>query len=210
LCIDPLISNINANKDIKGIPIGDKGAVVKCGGYADDIYAIMALDLVSIQNLFLEYEKLTQMSGLELNADKTELLVCRRNDGSREDDRRQPYQQAMPVYQQAMPEYHRARRDIQNIISNIDGHYLMKIKYLQKAFVIKSVDQVKICGIVFSKQLNIVLEKNISDKITKLEMQLKRWKCRNLNMLAKILIVKTFGLSQLNIKCNAYISLKSL
>ena len=44
---------------------------------------------------------------------------------------------------------------------------------------------------------------NILSKIEKLEQQLRRWMCRNLTPEGKILIVKTFGLSQLiyNLQC---------
>jgi hypothetical protein len=50
---------------------------------------------------------------------------------------------------------------------------------------------------VFSTNSNIEYEENIMDKIEKLENQLKKWMGRNLTIEGKILIVKTFGLSQL-------------
>ena len=51
--------------------------------------------------------------------------------------------------------------------------------------------------------LNLEYERNIQSKINKLEIQLKKWMCRNLTLEGKILIIKTYGLSQLiyNLQC---------
>ncbi len=54
-----------------------------------------------------------------------------------------------------------------------------------------------ICGITFSRTPSIAYNKNITEKITKLERQLNIWRQRNLSLEGKILIVKTFGISQL-------------
>jgi exonuclease III len=80
LCIDPLLRNINKNKNIKKIDILRRNKVneelnLKAAAYADDISVICEKDNKSIQNVFNEYERLTLKSGLELNADKTEILV---------------------------------------------------------------------------------------------------------------------------------------
>jgi hypothetical protein len=50
---------------------------VKCkaGAYADDVHVICRSDRRSVRRVFEQYEKLTQRSGLELNADKTEILT---------------------------------------------------------------------------------------------------------------------------------------
>ena len=56
---------------------------------------------------------------------------------------------------------------------------------------------VKICGITFSNNPIIAYTANVKDKILKLEGQLNIWRQRNLSLKGKILIVKTFGLSQL-------------
>jgi len=58
-------------------------------------------------------------------------------------------------------------------------------------------DMVKICGISFSNNNELSYKENITNKITKLERQLDIWRTRNLTLEGKILIVKTFGLSQL-------------
>jgi hypothetical protein len=79
ICIDPLLRNLNKNRNIKGIRIRkkngkDEGINFKSSAYADDISVICEGEDDSIQNIFLEYERLTRKSGLELNADKTEIL----------------------------------------------------------------------------------------------------------------------------------------
>ena len=61
----------------------------------------------------------------------------------------------------------------------------------------KTVESVKICGIVFSNNQIIAYNENIIDKIERLEKQLVRWLARGLSLEGKILIVKTFGLSQM-------------
>ena len=58
-------------------------------------------------------------------------------------------------------------------------------------------ESVKICGVVFSNNKNLAYKSNIKDKILKLEKQIVRWLPRGLSMEGKLLIVKTFGLSQL-------------
>jgi exonuclease III len=58
-------------------------------------------------------------------------------------------------------------------------------------------EKVKICGITFSNDDNISYKENVQDKIIKLERHLNIWRQRNLSLKGKILIVKTFGLSQL-------------
>ncbi len=57
--------------------------------------------------------------------------------------------------------------------------------------------KVKICGITFSNDSEEAYTDNIMEKITKLERQLNIWRQRNLTLQGKILIVKTFDISQL-------------
>ena len=78
LCIDPLIRNLNNNAKIKGVRISSKLTKEtinhKASGFADDISVITMNDIESINNIFYEYQRLTNKSGLTLNADKTEIL----------------------------------------------------------------------------------------------------------------------------------------
>jgi len=57
--------------------------------------------------------------------------------------------------------------------------------------------KVNICGITFSNKIELAYQDNTLNKIDKLERQLNIWKQRNLTLQGKILIVKTFGISQL-------------
>jgi len=58
-------------------------------------------------------------------------------------------------------------------------------------------EAVTICGITFSNNKDLAYKENITNKIIKLERQLDIWRGRQLTLEGKILIVKTFGISQL-------------
>ena len=78
LCMEPLLRNIEANNRIT--PVKSellRSDLPKSYAYADDVSAIIQNDGESLQQLFKEYERLTRTAGLELNADKTELLLVR-------------------------------------------------------------------------------------------------------------------------------------
>ena len=57
--------------------------------------------------------------------------------------------------------------------------------------------EMKICGIWYCTDKEREYELNITEKIKKLEHKIKLWRSRNLTFEGKILIIKTFGLSQL-------------
>ena len=63
--------------------------------------------------------------------------------------------------------------------------------------IIYTKESITICGICFSNNTNLAYDKNILDKIVKMERQLIIWLQRPLSIEGKSLIVKTFGLSQL-------------
>ena len=152
ICIDPILRNINNNKKIEEI---NKNGF-KCAAYADDISIICKNNLKSIQQVFEEYSRLTMRSGLELNADKTEILIL--NNGRVEE---------------------------------------MNIVYNNENITIKTVSKLKICGLWFCADSIDEYRQNVREKIMKMESQLKMWSKRHLTMEGKILIVKTFGLSQM-------------
>jgi len=58
-------------------------------------------------------------------------------------------------------------------------------------------ESVKVCGITLSNNKDLAYKDNVIIKIIKLERQLDIWRSRNLTLQGKILIVKTFGISQL-------------
>jgi hypothetical protein len=77
ICIDPLLRNLNKNEQIKQVKINQRNGTrikFKSAAYADDISIICMNTEQSVKQVFLEYERLTNGSGLELNADKTEIL----------------------------------------------------------------------------------------------------------------------------------------
>ena len=73
--MDPLIRNIEANRNIIPLTLGNgiNQISVKTLAYADDI-AVVTKDVNSIKETFKEYKRLFWASGLKLNADKTEIL----------------------------------------------------------------------------------------------------------------------------------------
>jgi hypothetical protein len=160
LCIDPLIRNLNKNKKIIGISMktkmSNKRFEHKSSGYADDISIICRDSRECLEGIFEEYQRLTRRSGLELNAEKTEIL--RLSEAEEKD-------------------YH--------------------FKYMGSQHVIKNVRKIKICGVYFAYDEDIEVQHNVRDKIGKLECKLKPWVSKGLSIEGKILLVKTFGLSQL-------------
>jgi len=85
LCIDPLLRNLNNNREIKPITISNihnsKKTIIshKASGFADDISVVCMDDSASLSQIFLEYQRLTNKSGLTLNADKTEIICLNPN-----------------------------------------------------------------------------------------------------------------------------------
>jgi len=79
LCMEPLTRNIEANPNIEPIhSVTLRKNLPKAYSYADDLNGCIANSLTSLQELFNEYGRLTNLSGLELNADKTEILRLRK------------------------------------------------------------------------------------------------------------------------------------
>ena len=75
MCMEPLLRNIERNNGIQSLKSdGLNLELPKALAYADDVNAIIRNTDEGVQNIFTEYERLTRLSGLELNASKTELL----------------------------------------------------------------------------------------------------------------------------------------
>jgi hypothetical protein len=168
ICIDPLLRNINNAKNIKSITIKDrKKRNVKVNfrgaAFADDVSVICINERQSIQGVFDEYDKLTSRSGLELNADKTEILII-----------------------------------------NSDEVEKIDFRYNNQTLKINSILGLKICGLYYCNDINEEYNLNVTEKINKLTLKIKQWVPRRLTMEGKILIVKTFGLSQLIYNMQSY------
>ena len=75
LAIDPLLRNLSSNAHIQGldIPVGPMDSEeIKIFSYADDVTIICKNR--GLQDIFSEYERFSKVSGLVLNADKTEVF----------------------------------------------------------------------------------------------------------------------------------------
>ena len=163
LCIDPLIRKIESNPLIKAVPVvTSKFSNVKInskvGAFADDVGMAVKNEPQTIEEIFKTYKRFSNLSGIELNVDKTEILQL-------------------------------------NVNSTHGEFASTRIVAGNKTF--QTVESIKICGMVFSSNQVVSYNENIIDKIEKLEKQLVRWLARGLSMEGKILIVKTFGLSQM-------------
>ncbi len=131
----------------------------KGAAYADDISVICKKSNDCIQ----QYERLTKRSGLELNADKTEILNL-----------------------------------------NSKGKDKISFRYNDKSFAINTVGKIKICGLYYCINSDEEYQLNVIEKIKKLSYKIKLWSQRHLTMEGKTLIVKTFGLSQINYNMQSY------
>ncbi len=89
------------------------------------------------------------------------------------------------------------KTEILVIGKNTGSNRVFNIEHSGKTYIIPEQTNVKICGITFSNDKEIAYENNVVERIQKLEKQLNIWRQRNLTLEGKILIAKTFGLSQL-------------
>ena len=158
MCMEPLIRNIKCNPLIKPIRSTTLNAdLPKSYAYADDINAVIKDENESLQQVFNEYQRLTKISGLSLNADKTEIMRLGKD----------------PIER------------------------LYTVRYLESTFNIVSSPEVKINGILFQRNERRMVERNVEAVLQKIDSQFKSWSRRRLTTLGKVLIVKTFGLSQI-------------
>ena len=155
LAIDPVIRNIECNPNIPYLEI-TPNCRLKAFAYADDIAVICPNNDSHTSIVFDEYHKLTCMSGLTLNADKTEILNL-------------------------------SYLGKTESVSSYNGNPLY----------INHKESIVVCGNFLCLDEQKCYEKNIQDKINKLEVQLNRWRGRNLSINGKMIIVKTFAISQL-------------
>jgi hypothetical protein len=73
---------------------------------------------------------------------------------------------------------------------------IYKIKYMGEIHEIGGSEVVKINGVIFNADLREMREKNFQLKVEKITSMLAGWRARQLSLLGRILIHKTFGLSQ--------------
>ena len=152
LGVEPLLQNINKDDTIRNI--NNPAPIPKALAYADDIACLINPDQQSLQKIFDHYDVLTSLSGLNLNADKTEII-------------------------------------------NKGGLEKYTVNYNGKTVEIKQCEMIKINGILLSYDTDQARENNIAKMLDSVKTQLHAWSRRNLSILGKIQIFKTFGLSQI-------------
>jgi hypothetical protein len=79
---------------------------------------------------------------------------------------------------------------------NIDDGAITNINYMNKQYSVAPVLEIKMNGILLCQNYHRFREINISALIDKMDRHFQQWSKRNLSLLGKIQIYKTFGLSQ--------------
>ena len=158
MCVEPLLKNIKANPSIASVASGHLNIMIpKALGFADDVTVVCKRTIESIQSIFNEYETFTRASGLELNADKTEILC-----------------------------FNSAR----------NTNHQFNVNYLNRAHTLTALDRVKINGIIFQQDVRQRETINVTKAINSMEKLLQAWSLRSLSLLGRILIIKTYAVSQ--------------
>ena len=158
LAMEPLIRNIDANPRIEKLKSTKfKVEMPKCLGYADDISIITTDSINCVRETITEYETFTNISGLQLNADKTEIFQL--NDGF------------------------------------TPRHY--QFAYQGTQTVVMNSERIKINGLHLDNDPEETHKANFEAVKEKMNKQFAAWANRGLCLLGKILIYKTFGLSQI-------------
>jgi len=165
LAMDPLLRNIQANQHIKGlqIPINQNEAIeIKVLAYADDVN-IISKNSNSVRYIFKEYERLSMMSGLNLNAEKTE------------------------------------------IFNFIDSRRITNtVQYMKKRYDLIRCDSVKVCGLTVCNDDKQEYLANVTSKIEQLKRNLQKWSHRSLSFNGRMIVAKTFGVSQIVYALQSY------
>ena len=162
MCMEPLLRNIEENQLIEALSSETLVSTLpKTYAYADDVNVIAKNSPNGLQEIFNEYGRLTEASGLELNADKTELMHLKK----------------------------RLNNDVTEL--NFD------VNYQGVTYRLVTCEQVKINGIVFQQNYRRMRDANVSNAVKRMDKILKTWSARGLTTLGKILIAKTFAISQI-------------
>ena len=157
LAMDPLIRNIVKNDFIEGVLIPTslhELEEIKVLAYADDVSIVCRNG--DLQPIFAEYERLSALSGLELNADKTEIF---------------------------------------NLIpSQIQQ---TRVQYVGATYRIGRVEEIKLCGMIMANSEAVEYQRNVKSRIDVMESFVSSWGRRNLTMNGRMILAKTFLLSQI-------------
>ena len=158
LAMEPLIRNIEANREITLLRSQKFGIdLPKCIGYADDINIMTTNSARCVKATIKEYERFSKISGLQLNADKTEIF--------------------------GLAKTYTARN--------------YSFQYMGQQTTVTNTSRIKINGLELATDPENTHKLNFEAVKQKLDSQLASWANRGLSILGKILIYKTFGLSQI-------------
>ena len=161
MCMEPLIRNIERKQEIEPVHSNVlRFDLPKSLAYADDLTCIIVNNDSSVQAVFNEYGRLTRLSGLQLNADKTEILLLQSRGH---------------------------RPPIQNL----------NFEYLNQRYICATKDEIKVNGLYLQMDAERMRTRNVDGIISKMTSHLRQWSKRGLSTLGKILVLKTFGVSQL-------------
>jgi hypothetical protein len=83
-----------------------------------------------------------------------------------------------------------------NIDRGLNIRQLTRVNYLQKSYVISSIEEIKINGVILCQNRARQRNRNCELLIGKMEKHFANWSRRQLTLLGKIQIYKTFGISQ--------------
>ena len=159
LCIEPLIKNVEINPNIEAVFSPSLSAFMpKAYAYADDVTGTFKKTASGLQAFFTEYERLTRLSGLELNADKTDVLKSNKQKDDRDEQ--------------------------------------LEVEYLGSRHKLKNKSIIKLNGVFLQQDNEEMKNKNVEEVGKRMDKNFKLWSRRNLSTLGKILIAKTFGISQ--------------
>jgi len=161
MCMEPLLRNIETNPIIDPITTEAVGPLPKTCAYADDVSGLIKNNQKSLQGIFDEYSKLSRVSGLVLNAEKTEIMRIN---------------QSMKL-------------------NFTPSNY--EITYLGVTHRTQTLESVKINGIFFQQDTGRATTENVDRIVRKTDGILVKWSARHLSILGRILILKTFAVSQL-------------
>ena len=71
------------------------------------------------------------------------------------------------------------------------------VNYTNSEYEIKTKEKIKINGILFQRRYDEMVTDNVNAAVGKMDKMFRNWSRRNLSTLGRVLIVKTFGISQL-------------
>jgi len=81
-------------------------------------------------------------------------------------------------------------------LKRYEANEVIKIKVYNEEIELQTVKEVKICGKTYSMDPTTEHKENVAKQICKVEKQVKQWEKRNLTTEGRIIISKTFGISQ--------------